>query len=381
MKGTRPRGRYLAEDDAIAESLHRSDKDRAENVMIVDMLRNDMGRVSEFGSVRVEQLFVTERYPTVWQMTSRLASKTRARTPQIIAALFPSGSVTGAPKIRTMQIIRDMEPFPRGVYCGAIGWMAPGGRAAFNVAIRCATIDSRSGVAEYPVGSGVTWDSDAAEEYEECLSKAAVLRHSRRKPFELLETMLYDREFFLLDEHLARLLRSARYFGFAFKPETARAALLEAVRTAQGPKRVRLLVDSAGATRVEMDDVSGGDEVRVGFARQCVRSEDVFLFHKTTRREAYDTARASRPDCDDVLLWNEAGDVTESTIANVVVEKDRKKWTPPVSCGLLAGTFREVLLRQGTIAERSLTRDEVRAADAIYLINSVRKWLRARLVE
>lgn len=381
MKGTRPRGRWLEEDEGIANQLFTSEKDRAENVMIVDLLRNDMGRISETGSIKVEQLFAVERYPTVWQMTSRIASRTRANVPEILRSLFPSGSVTGAPKVRTMQILAELETYPRGVYCGTIGWIAPSGNAAFNVAIRCATIDARSGVVDYPVGSGITWDSKPEEEYEECLSKAAVLRYAR-DDFELIETMYFDGKFFLLTEHIDRLQRSARYFGVPLETaEIGKALDRAAANGPPKPKKVRLLVSHAGGVRVEIDEISRPSPVKVGLARKFVHSSDVYLFHKTTRRAVYDQARASRPDCDDVILWNERGEITETSTANIVAEIGGALVTPPVGSGLLAGTFRAHLLKNRVIQERVMEKADLRRAKAVFLINSVRKWVPAVLID
>lgn len=381
MKGTRVRGRWLEEDERLAEELLLSEKDRAENVMIVDLLRNDMGRVSETGSVHVEQLFAVERYPTVWQMTSRIASRTRANVPAILRALFPSGSVTGAPKVRTMQLLSELERYPRGVYCGTIGWIAPTGNAAFNVAIRCATIDGRSGVAEYPVGSGITWDSKPESEFAECLSKAAVLTRGP-EAFDLFESILYDKGFFLLDEHLARLQRSARYFGIRVDSAEIRKALEVSVSSGPAvPQKVRVFVNHAGQVRVELQDAGKTSPVRVGFARKFTQSTNIHLFHKTTQRTAYDQARATRPDCDDVILWNERGEIMESSVANVVAEIDGKLITPPVSSGLLAGTFRGHMLQHGVIREGVLEKPDLRRAKGIFLINSIRRWIPATLVD
>ncbi|MDZ4859925.1 MAG: aminodeoxychorismate synthase component I [Candidatus Hydrogenedentes bacterium] len=373
MKGTRPRGRWPAEDEGFAEDLGASEKERAENLMIVDLLRSDMGRISNIGSVRTQSLFDVERYPTVWQMTSEIVSRSEHAVPEIFAALFPSGSVTGAPKIRTMQIIRKMETSPRGAYCGAMGWIAPGGDAHFNVAIRCATISG--GTAEYAVGGGITWDSRADLEYAECLTKARVLTH-RRPDFELLESILYEAEFFLLHEHLERLAQSARYFEFPLHIESARELLYATVRGRTGaPLKVRLLIDQSGNARAEAAPAPPSISVNLDFAAAPVQSGEVFLFHKTTHRQVYDEALASRPECDDVLLWNERGEVTESCTANVVVDLDGKLYTPPVSCGALAGTFRGALIQEGRITERILSKDDVRRARAVHLINSVRRWI------
>jgi para-aminobenzoate synthetase/4-amino-4-deoxychorismate lyase len=375
MKGTAARGRYVEEDEANARWLQSSEKNRAENVMIVDLLRNDLGRVSETGSVHVERLFEVEQYPTVWQMTSTIAAESHASVPEILAALFPSGSVTGAPKVRTMEIIREFESGPRGIYCGAIGWWEPSGRASFSVAIRTATVDAETGIAEYPVGSGITWDSSSNDEYDECLAKAVVLT-AQQPVFSLLESIRYDGGYFLLDRHLERLAASARYFDIPCETDTLRRELEEAACAySNDPRKVRVFMDRVGRVNIESEPAPASQPVRLGLARKSVDSSDVFLFHKTTHRAVYEHARASRPDCDDVLLWNERGEITESTTANVVVELDGRMVTPPVSCGLLAGTYRAELLARGEIAEAIITVEDLARCHAIHLINSVRRWI------
>ena len=385
MKGTRPRGRRPDEDQSLAQALAASEKDRAENVMIVDLLRNDMARISEPDSVQVHSMYDVEAYTTVWQMTSTIRSQTRATVPEIMRALFPSGSVTGAPKIRTMEIIRELEPGPRGIYCGTIGWWAPGGQAEFNVAIRTVVIDTQSGQARYDVGSGITYGSSAEDEYRECLDKASLL--TRREPeFELIETLRYNGGYLLLPEHLERLAASAKYFGFACARPALEKALLETAVSASEserivPLKVRLLLRKNSSFTIQKEPLAAPATLKVGFANQPVDTRDIFLYHKTTCRSMYQQALASRPDCDDVLLWNERDEITESTIANVVLELDDRRWTPPLASGLLAGTFRRQLLAQGAIAERVLSKEDVLRARAIFLVNSVRQWIPVRWVE
>jgi para-aminobenzoate synthetase/4-amino-4-deoxychorismate lyase len=393
MKGTRPRGRWPAEDDALAAELPASAKDRAENVMIVDLLRNDAGRLAVPGSVEVPRLFEVERYETVHQLTSTIHARTRpgTRLPELFGALFPSGSITGAPKVSTSRLIAELEDSPRGVYTGAVGFVSPG-EAVFNVAIRTLVIDRRAGTAELGVGSGITSDSEAGAEYRECLSKA---EFASRAPndFRLLETLLWepDRGFFLPGPHLARLRESARYFGFVFDPARERALerlLAEGVASAAGPHRVRLLLARDGTGSVELSSLpaatrpaAGSLPVRVALAGEPVDSREPLLYHKTTRRQGYERRAAGRPDCGDVLLVNEQAQVTESTIANVVAAIGGERWTPPLECGLLPGVFRAELLRRGEVRERVLTPHDLRQAQAIWLINSVQKWRPAVLVD
>lgn len=381
MKGTCRRGRWLEEDRALASELLGSEKERAENLMIVDLLRNDMGRISETGSVVVPRLFEAERYETLWQMTSTITSRCHASMPEILGAMFPSGSVTGAPKAETMKIIRQLEPHPRGVYCGAVGYIAPNRRACFNVAIRTATIDSERGTADYHVGGGITWDAAAGPEYVECLQKAAILTH-RRPEFSLLESLCYEDGYFLIDAHLERLLASAEYFGRPADEAAIRRALLEyAGQIHEVPAKVRCLLDVQGRIHIEHAALTAPHPWRVGLAKEPVSSADVFLFHKTTHRAVYDRSLAARPECNDVILWNERGELTESTMANVVLEIEGRKCTPPVECGLLAGTFRYHLLQNGEIEEARLTKDDLRRANRVWLINSVRKWIETEWVE
>jgi para-aminobenzoate synthetase/4-amino-4-deoxychorismate lyase len=384
MKGTRPRGRWVAEDRALAAELAESPKDRAENLMIVDLLRNDAGRVAEFGSVRVERLYEVERYETVHQMTSTIRARLRpdAGLADVFRALFPCGSVTGAPKVRTMEIIRELEPSPRGVYCGAIGFVSPG-EAVFSVGIRTLLLDAAAGMAELGVGSGITYDSDAAAEYRESWSKAAFVR---RTPlgFRLLETMLWEPEggWFLLDGHLERLAASAGYFGYAFDAEDAVRHLSALVPAfVDAPMRVRLRLDREGRMEIEATPHTPSTApARVAIAAEPVDSRDPLLYHKTTARAEYERRAASRPDADDVLLVNERGELTESAIANLVVRLDGALWTPPLESGLLPGVFRAHLVATGEIRERILHPNDLARAEEVWLINSVRKWCRAEII-
>ena len=376
MKGTAARGRTPAEDRDRARALQSSDKERAENVMIVDMVRHDLGRVAQTGSVRVASLFDVERYPTLWQMTSTIQAETSAGLGEIFRALFPPASITGAPKVRTTQIIAELEPLPRRVYTGAVGFLLPGRRAQFNVAIRTLLWDRRNGEAEYGVGSGITWDSDPAAEWQECRIKTQVLSAPVPK-FSLLETMLWTARqgYVLLERHLERMQESALYFGFKFDLPRVRQQLEQLASTFDRVShKVRLLSDPSGAIRLESAPLSEAAEAppRVALARGAVNSADRFLCHKTTHRSIYETARQLCPGFDDVVLFNERGEVTESTIANVAVEIDGQLFTPPVDCGLLPGTLRAQLLSKGELVERPILVDELLRSRRVFLLNSVR---------
>ena len=382
MKGTAPRGATAEADAESARALVASEKERAENLMIVDMLRNDLGRVAETGSISVSALFEVERYPTLLQMTSTVEAQSRAPLSGILEALFPCASVTGAPKRRTMQIIADLEPAPRGVYTGAIGWMAPGRRATWSVAIRTAVVDRERQEAVYGVGSGIVADSQAAGEYAECLLKARVVVEPG---FRLLETLRFEPDggYWLLDEHLERLSASFRHFaGAALDLAAIARALEERAATLGSPSRVRLLVDLDGRATTESEPIvdPGALPVRVGWAVRAVDTESPWVHHKTTRREIYEEALRSHPDCDDVLLWNARGELTEATRWNVAVEVDGVLYTPPLACGLLPGTLRRRLLAEGRLDERVLFVRDV-AGRRIVLMNSVRGLQEATLVE
>jgi para-aminobenzoate synthetase / 4-amino-4-deoxychorismate lyase len=387
MKGTSPRGLSSGDDLLTADRLRRSPKNRAENTMIVDMVRNDLGRVARVGSVAVSSMYDIEQYPTVWQMTSTVEAYTDAPVPEIIAALFPPASITGAPKIRTMELIRELEDSLRHVYTGAIGWVAPGRTAQFSVAIRTLVADRKTNEAEYGVGGGIVWDSDPREEYQECITKAAVLGR-RHVEFSLLETMLWTpaKGIGLLKDHLARLGSSARYFGMPFDETLIRQQIAKAVgsreETVAAGRRVRLLLARNGAVTIEsapIQPLCADGPSRVKLAADPIDPRDPFLYHKTTHRAIYDRARGTAGECDDAILWNTRNEVTESCIATVVVDIGGSLFTPPVACGLLPGVSRARLLRTGTVRERIITVDDLRQADRLYLSNAVRGMFEARL--
>jgi para-aminobenzoate synthetase/4-amino-4-deoxychorismate lyase len=298
-----------------------------------------------------------------------------------MAALFPCASITGAPKVSTMKIITALETSPRGLYTGCIGYLSPGRQAQFNVAIRTVVVDKASNTAEYGVGGGIVWDSKIEEEYHECQTKARILT-DRRPEFQLLETMLWTpaEGYFLLDEHLRRLGESAVYFDYEFDEIELRGRLAQlALELPNSSQKVRLLAGRDGQVLLESGDVIHKELGRVGLAAHPVDSSNVFLYHKTTRRDVYEEARASRPDCQEVLLWNERGQITEASTSNVVVKLGSRLLTPPVDCGLLRGTFRDWLLREGVIEEAVITVEDLEHCQALYLINSVRKWREADL--
>ncbi|HEY9161567.1 MAG TPA: aminodeoxychorismate synthase component I [Desulfomonilia bacterium] len=381
MKGTVKRGLTDKDDRGKALWLKSSEKNRAENLMIVDMVRNDLGRIAATGTVKAESLFEIEKYPTLWQMTSTLSCLTDAGLTGIFSALFPPASITGAPKARTMEIIEELEDSPRKLYTGTIGFITPERRMQFNVAIRTVIIDKEENSAEYGVGGGIIWDSEIENEYEECAVKAKVLTH-KQPDFRLLESILFTPEdgYFLLDEHMSRICASAGYFSFPFSGENALAMLEEYSRSLEKkPCKVKMLLAHDGGIEIYSEPIKPVAPIRVALAESPVDSGNVFLYHKTTNRMFYEDAKSSRPGFDDVILYNERGEVTEGSSSNIVIELDGKLFTPPVSCGLLGGTFRSSLIKAGVISERIISIDILNECKRIYFINSVRKWRDASL--
>ncbi|MBI3151484.1 MAG: aminodeoxychorismate synthase component I [Chloroflexi bacterium] len=373
MKGTVKRGRTTQEDKAQMEWLHRSIKNRAENVMIVDMVRNDLGRIAEIGSVQVPELFIVEKYPTLFQMTSTVQAKTKASVTEIFSALFPCASITGAPKVSTMRIISELETTPRKVYTGGIGYISPNRKAQFNVAIRTALIDKTKQQAEYGVGGGIVWDSTSADEYSEALLKSRVLTEPPQE-FSLFETMLWtpDAGYFLLDKHITRMADSADYFDFSFSREKLKKFLDRIAAEFTSQKRIKVLLSRFGKFSEEVKDFHSQEKVfKARLAENAIDSNNAFFFHKTTRREIYPIPQN---ECDDVLLFNEKNELTEFTIGNLVVDMDGERFTPPLACGLLPGTFRAYLLETGQIKERIIHKDELLKCSKIFLVNSLRKW-------
>ena len=386
MKGTSRRGRFAAEDAELARRLQASAKERAENVMIVDLMRNDVAQVAEVGSVQVPALFTVERYPTVLQLTSDVTARLRPGTGlvELFRALFPCGSVTGAPKPSSMAVLRALEPTPRGVYCGAIGLVGPPGapvRARFSVAIRTVVLDRATGTAVYGTGGGITWGSDAAAEHAELLVKAAVL--DRRPPgTQLLETMRFEPGTGLRNapRHLARLAASADRLGFPLDPAAAEALLADRL-AGSGPARVRLRLHRDGDLSVDLQPLPPPPDapVRLTVDPEPVDSADPALFVKTTLREPYDRRYARRGNADDAVLVNERGELTETTRATLALRLDGHWWTPPLTSGCLPGVERARLLETGQLRERVLLPADLDRAEELAVVSSLRGWLPARL--
>jgi para-aminobenzoate synthetase/4-amino-4-deoxychorismate lyase len=383
MKGTAHRGRTLIEDRQIAQTLAESIKDRAENIMITDMMRNDIGRVAITGTVETSSIFHIEKFQTVWQMTSTVRSGTSASVVEIFRALFPCASVTGAPKPRTMEIIRNLEANPRKIYTGAIGLIGPGRSARFSVAIRTVLMNRNLHKAEYGVGGGIVWDSVPGEEYQECLIKTRILTEIR-PAFQLLESMLWTQEngFYLLDLHLKRMEDSASYFDYPFQADEIQNRLCKAeAEFPESPLKIRLLLDEKGSIDLEQEPVKPSHAVTTRLAKTPVDDTNIFLYHKTTNRDVYIKALSEKGAADDVILWNNREQITEASSSNIVVKFGMEYWTPPVTCGLLPGTRRAELIGSGKIKESVIPRSQLIKADRIYLINSVRPWREAVLID
>jgi para-aminobenzoate synthetase/4-amino-4-deoxychorismate lyase len=386
MKGTVRRGVDREDDARLRDWLRASEKNRAENLMIVDMVRNDLGRIAAVGSVQVPALFTTEKYDTVWQLTSTVTARPRPGTSlvEVFEALFPSASITGAPKVSTISIIADLETHPRGVYCGAIGFGGPGPEGpewAFNVGIRTVLFHRPTGAAFYGTGGGITFDSQPADEYAEAVLKAEVLRHPGSE-LRLLETTRWDPNLGArhLDRHLQRAAASAEYFDIPFDPAEVRAAISRATKDRVDPGRLRILIDRDGWVEVEVADLTPRvSPVRLVLDDRPIDRHDPFLRHKTTVRRTYDEARVRHPEADDVVLWNQDREVTETTIGNLAVCIDGEWLTPPVDSGLLPGTERAARLAAGELREARLTVDDLRHATGFARLNSVRGWEEAVL--
>jgi para-aminobenzoate synthetase/4-amino-4-deoxychorismate lyase len=385
MKGTAPRGATPEDDAAQAQALRTSVKERAENVMIVDLLRNDLSRIAEPFSVGVPRLFHTEPLPTVWQMTSDIEARTRAgcSLADVFAALFPCGSVTGAPKVRAMQAIRALEPGPRGVYCGAVGVVRPGEQgctAIFNVPIRTVTL--RGGTARCGIGSAITADSLADGEWREWRHKQAFVQRASA-PFELLETLcLADGRLRDGQAHLARMAQAARHFGYPWEASRAEGALQALVQQhPQGAWRVRLRLDAQGRAQAEAYALPASPaRVRLQLAARAFEEADgEFVRFKTTRRAHYEAFAPNQPGVFDTLLWNADGELTECTRGNVAFLLDGRWVTPPLRCGLLAGVGRARALREERVSEAVVRLQDLPRVQALAFVNSLRGWIPADL--
>lgn len=400
MKGTMQRGRSSEEDAQLVKFLQHDTKNRSENVMIVDLLRNDLGRLSEMGTVSAKSLFDVETYETLHQMTSTIQGKLQPDVSlhSMLSALFPCGSVTGAPKIRTMEIINELEQEPRGIYTGGIGFITPTRDACFNVPIRTVVLNNDHG--EMGIGSGVVYDSDPEKEWNECWLKG----HFLTKPapeFKLIETLLWKpgEGYWLLDLHLERIIRSASYFNYPTDKNKIITGLNRVANEFPDNKyqRVRLTIAKDGMIEITATECAPPSQnllpetttnkslPKVIFSQKTTDSSSPFLFHKTTIRELYDQERekAAEQDYLEVLFCNEKGEVTEGSITNIFIKNGDKFITPPIACGLLDGIFRKHFIENSPvlIEEKIITRKDLESAEALYIGNSVRGLIQVVLEE
>jgi para-aminobenzoate synthetase/4-amino-4-deoxychorismate lyase len=388
MKGTAPRGRDDAEDRALAEALRHSEKDRAENVMIVDVIRNDLGRIARPGSVRVDELFAIETYPTVHQMVSTVSADIGdASLDDVLHALFPCASITGAPKIRAMQIAQELELTPRGLYTGSIGHLYPGGDFEFNVAIRTVELDPR-GHGRLGIGGGIVAESRPEQEYRECLDKARFLT-DLPVDYRLIETLrLESGHFPLLERHLARLTASSAALGFTCDPQAIRAALLDRAADVsdQGVLRVRLALAQNGEFEIQHAAIAPLPELPgVTLAQSRVDSGSLLLRHKTTVRRRYEEALAVAariPGCFDALFFNERGELTEGARSSVFLVHEGRWRTPALECGLLDAVMRRAVMEthEPQIHEARLSHADLISADESWLSNALHGLFRVQLL-
>ncbi|EUC81319.1 aminodeoxychorismate synthase, component I [Streptococcus sp. CM6] len=370
MKGTTQRGLTDQEDLAQASWLEQDPKNRSENMMIVDLLRNDMNRISEVGSEHVERLCQVEQYSTVWQMTSTIKSQLREDVDlvAIFRSLFPCGSITGAPKIATMEIIKDLEPQPRGVYCGTIGLLLPNGRRIFNVAIR--TIQLYKGQAIYGVGGGITWDSTWESEYREVHQKAAVL-YRKQARFKLITTGKISQKSLLFeDQHLERLIKASRYFAYPFDPEDLIQKIDEECQACDfhHDYRLRISLSKSGEIELSSQILTPLSPIFCQ-AKLCLQEADLqqaFTYFKTTHRPHLSLGKQ------EIIYHNAAGELLETSIGNLVLKINGKLYTPPISQGILPGIYRQHLLETGQVEEKVLTLADLNQAETIYGCNAVR---------
>jgi len=384
MKGTAARGATPVDDAANATQLRNTPKERAENVMIVDLIRNDLSRIAQPHSVKVPRLFHLEALPTVWQMTSDVEATTRPGTTllDVFTALFPCGSITGAPKVQAMRMIKVLEPEQRGVYCGAVGVVRPGGHATFNVAIRTVTVQGSA--ARCGIGSGITFDAQADGEWREWGNKRMFLARASQ-PFELLETLaLRDGVLQHVDQHLDRMAGAAQHFGMRWDRHRAQQALQTLAATHPTDAfRVRLLLPASGHFQAQAFALAQTPQpVTLQLARAPLdEAHSEFVRFKTTRRAHYDAFTPSDATVFDTVLFNAEGEVTECTRGNIAVLLDGRWVTPALTSGLLPGIGRAVHLQSGRLTEAVVRVEDLQRAQGLAFVNSLRGWLDAELVD
>lgn len=363
MKGTIRRGKDKKEDKNLIEFLKNDIKNRAENVMIVDLLRNDLGRIAKVGTVNVSKLFEIETHKTLHQMTSQIEADLKENTTffDIFKAIFPCGSITGAPKISTMKVISDVEKGERNIYCGAIGMISPK-ETIFSVPIRILQKTNEQNNFKYRVGGAIVWDSNAQDEWEETLTKTKFLNDE----FQIIETVKIENNSILFEkEHFERMQKTAEHFGFKFKtPEIA--------KTDDG--MLRILLNRDGEIKTELKKITPAKTPKIAISPIIQNSKNEFLYYKTTYRPWYYDSfqRIKNGEIYDEIFFNEKGELTEGARSNIVLQLNGNLYTPPVQCGLLNGVFRQELLKNNKCAEKILYKKDLEKAEKIFCVNSVR---------
>lgn len=363
MKGTIHRGKDKKEDKKLIEFLKNDIKNRAENVMIVDLLRNDLGRIAKVGTVNVSKLFEIETHKTLHQMTSQIEADLKENTTffDIFKAIFPCGSITGAPKISTMKVISDVEKGERNIYCGAIGMISPK-EAIFSVPIRILQKTNEQNKFKYRVGGAIVWDSDTQDEWEETLTKTKFLNDE----FQIIETVKIENNSILFEkEHFERMQKTAEHFGFKFKtPEIA--------KTDDG--MLRILLNRDGEIKTELKRITPAKTSKIAISPIIQNSKNEFLYYKTTYRPWYYDSfqRIKNGEIYDEIFFNEKGELTEGARSNIVLQLNGNLYTPPVQCGLLNGVFRQELLKNNKCTEKILYKKDLEKAEKIFCVNSVR---------
>jgi para-aminobenzoate synthetase/4-amino-4-deoxychorismate lyase len=387
MKGTLSRRKDLQSDVLRAFELEKSEKNRAENLMIVDLLRNDLGKICKYGTVKVDKLFGIEKYESLFQMVSIIEGKLKSKISlsEIIKNMFPCGSITGAPKIRTMEIIKELEEEERGIYTGSIGMMSKDS-SVFNVAIRTIKIEKETGRGEVGLGSGIVWDSEQEKEYKETTLKSEFLTN-QTKPFKLIETLLaQDSDISFLEEHINRISKTAEFFLFRIDQDRIRRELINTAyeHCSSGKHRMRLLLNKWGKIKLEFSTLPQLPEsVKAIISEECINSDNTFQYFKTTNRELYNNEykKNNAEGYFDVLFFNEKKELAEGAFTNIFIRKEDIWFTPPITSGILAGIYRNYYIHTNdNVKEAIITINDLLTADEVMLVNSVRGEIKVNLL-
>ena len=377
MKGTIKRGINLEDDSFRAEELRNSKKDKAENIMIVDLLRNDIGKISKTNSVNVDSIYDVEKYETIFQLTSKVHGILESKKySKIISNLFPCGSITGAPKIRTMKIINELENEKRGLYTGAIGFIHKD-NSVFNVAIRTISIDKKTSNGEIGLGSGIVWDSNAEDEFNEVSLKSNFLVNPD-KYFEIFETMLLeDGKIFLLDNHINRIEKAADYFLFKFNKNLVLEKLNSSINNLDSNHKfkIKLVLTKSGEIRLDINKIETSILKRAVISSNKINKKNRFQYFKTTNRELYDSEFTfyRMKNYFDVIYFNEFNELAEGSISNIFIRSKDIWKTPSIDSGILNGTYRNKFISENNVIETCISKEELLNSDEILLTNSLRK--------